>query len=97
MSGMSDPTTGHKLFRLVLGLVGGFAFTAGYIATGGVLFNAAGLSAGDAVTLAVFTGLLLFVALLIWCAATTHLLRTFGIVTLGSMVMLFGAPVLVTV
>ena len=62
--------------RLCLGALGGYAFTDGYIAFTGAILTRIGLARGEAAFFALFTGLIVFVAVFIWAAATRRFIRT---------------------
>lgn len=81
-----------RVVRLLVGTIGGYAFTAGYIAIAAIAIAATGISRAEAVTLAYVSGLIIYVFIVIWSAATRALLRTsFLIFGLGGAMIMSAA------
>lgn len=95
MAEYSAPTTGSKAVRIALGLVGGYAFTGGYMAIGPVLLAHLGVNRGEALLIGVMTGFLVFVGVIVWAAATRHLIRTTAAVVICAALMIYLAPLIV--
>lgn len=84
----------ERVLRLLVGMLGGYGFTAGYIALIGSLLSWLGMHRAEAVTLAFVSGLIVYVFVVIWAAATTALLRTGLIIIAASGLMIVVAPII---
>ena len=58
--------------RFLIAVVGGYALTAGYIAFGGLAFAWFGLPRSEASSLSILSGFLVYLAVVLWAAATRH-------------------------
>lgn len=94
MIGRPGPDLARSL-RLLVGVVGGYAFAAGVVAIIGAAAVAGGMARSESATLGAMLGLLVYPAIIIWAAASSRPLRTAGWVGAGAVTMLLGAPLLV--
>src|SRR5262245_24446292 len=76
--------------RIVLALLGGYAFTWGFIASGMAALYAAGMAFHDAQGLASLLGFLLFLCVFLWAFAARSLPRV-AVVLVGGGVLLSAA------
>ena len=85
-----------RTLRVLIGAVGGYAFTNGYIAFVGALLPRLGLATGEAVAFAVLSGILVFLGIVILATATASPVRTTAVIAVAATAMIFGAPLLVS-
>lgn len=69
------PTTKQKLLHTIAAVLGGYAFTWGFISLGVAGLFAVGMEFHDAENLASMLGLLLFLALFLWVFSERNLKR----------------------
>ena len=69
----STPQAVVRSARLMLGAIGGYALTNGYIGFVGAALASMGWPKGEAVYFGLLSGMALFVSVLIWFAATRRL------------------------
>ena len=84
-----------RALRLATGAVGGYFVTRGFIAMSGVVLTLLGLARSEAMTLSLLLGFCLFPAIIIWAAATRHVLVfSLSLVAVAAALTYF-APILV--
>lgn len=93
MTEASMPGTRSKFARVILAIVGGYAFSAGFISLGPVLLAYLGMQRGEAMVLCSLIGLFAFVAIGVWLAATRYLFRSASCVVVGAAAMIYFAPI----
>lgn len=91
MTWLSNENMG-RICRLLVAIFGGYAFTAGYIASLGTGLSGLGMAPEEAVRLGVLTGLPLYAALAIWIVATKFPLRVTVLVIATAALLVFCAP-----
>lgn len=75
------------LQRVAAALLGGYAFTWGFIALGLALLFAAGMDFHDAEHLAAILGFLVFLTVFLWAFADRSLARVWGVLAGGGLLM----------
>ena len=83
-----------RTLRLLLAALGGYAFAAGYIALLGAGLPHLGIARGEAVSLGMMTGLVVFAWIVVWAVATAKPVRTAVMIAGVSAGMIVGAPLL---
>lgn len=84
----------HVVLRIAAGLLGGYAFTWGFIALGVTLLFAAGMAFHDAEQLSSMLGFLVFLAVFLWAFAARSLPRVW-LALAGGGALMAGAASLV--
>ena len=79
------------LQRIAAALLGGYAFTWGFIALGLALLFAAGMDFHDAEHLAAILGFLVFLTVFLWAFAGRSLARVWGVLAGGGLLMAAAA------
>lgn len=83
-----------RSLRLVVGLVGGYFVTSGFIAALGSALLLTGMATSEALTLALLLGFCLFPALVIWAAATRRLVIFSAAMLVLAVVLDLSSPML---
>lgn len=86
----------NRLYRVCLGIFGGYAFTAGFFAFVSVLLAQAGAARIEAFFWAILTSFLVYTAVVIWAVATAQPARVTGVLIGGALVMVLSSPFLAT-
>jgi hypothetical protein len=89
------PSRAHVASRVAASLLGGYAFTWGFIMLTMALAIAAGMGYGDAQTLAYLLAFLVFLAAFLWAFAAASLARVWTVLAGGGALMT-GAAWLMT-
>lgn len=79
------------VLRIAAGMLGGYAFTWGFIALVIASLFAAGLDFHDAETLGTILGFLMFLAVFLWAFAARNVLRVWSVLAGGGAFMAGGA------
>lgn len=85
------PGAAHVFGRLAASLLGGYAFTWGFVTLGIALLMGAGLSYGDARTTAFLLAFLVFLVAFLWSFAARSLLRVWLVLAGGGGLMTASA------
>lgn len=83
-----------RIYRVLLAIFGGYAFTVGVFAFFSVLLALAGTTRVEAMWWGVLTSFLIYTLVVLWAVATARIWRTSLILISGSAVMIVGAPFL---
>ncbi|MEM7740232.1 MAG: hypothetical protein AAF225_05480 [Pseudomonadota bacterium] len=90
----SWPTALNRTVRLAVGIIGGFLTSQSLIALSGVFLSRLGLPPGDAASIALIFGIVLFVGLAVWIASTRRLLMVTASMMIGTAIASYAAPAL---
>ena len=71
-----EDTAGGRIYRVLLAIFGGYAFTAGFFAFFSVLLSLVGVSRVEAMWWSVLTSFLIYTLVAVWAAAATRPLLT---------------------
>lgn len=93
MTGNPDSALSRSL-RLLVAAVGGYAFAAGFVAVVAAALPLAGMARTESATLGGMLGVLAFLAIIIWVAASARPIRTTLIVFGAAAIMIVAAPML---
>ncbi len=80
------------VWRLIVAILGGYAFTSGYAAIVGTALPLVGVARADALVVAMITAFLVYATMILWAVATKHPWRFGGIVFAASLLMIIIAP-----
>lgn len=94
MIGNPDSSLSRAL-RLVVAVLGGYAFAAGLVAVIAAALPHTGVASTESATLGGMLGLLACLAVIIWVVASTRPIRTTLIVFAAAAIMIAAAPLLV--
>jgi hypothetical protein len=84
----------HPLWRIAAAILGGYAFTWGFIALGMAGFFALGMPFHDAEHLTAIIGFLLYLVLFLWAFAARNLARVWAVTAGGALVMAGAASLI---
>ena len=89
-----DHGAGSRIYRVLLAIFGGYAFTAGFFAFFSVVLALFGANRVEAMWWAVLTSFLIYTLVAVWAASTTRPLQTSAIIIGGGIGMIGLAPLL---
>ncbi len=93
---MAKPSVNvERSLRLVLALVGGYVFAAGFVALVAAGLPHLGMANTESTTLGGMLGMLVYLTIMIWAVASTRPLRAAVIVFVAAALMILLAPMLV--
>ncbi|MEM9057575.1 MAG: iron transporter [Pseudomonadota bacterium] len=80
--------------RILFALFGGYFLTAGYISAVAVALSALGLARSEAASLGLMTGMIVYVTIVLWVAATPRPLRLAAGIAVAAIGLHLGATLL---
>ena len=84
-----------KTFTAILiAIVGGYAFTSGYVAFFSVVLAKLGMEKGEAIMLSTMTGFIVYLCVILWIFTTQKMWRTSTVILLMAVVMIIVSPYL---
>lgn len=93
MTGNAESSLFRSL-RLVVAALGGYAFAAGFVAIVATALPHAGMASSESATLGGMLGVLVYLAVILWVAASARPIRTASIVFALSAIMIGTAPMM---
>jgi hypothetical protein len=80
--------------KILIAILGGYAFTSGYVAFLSIMLAELGIEAGEALMLSAMTGFLVYLCVTLWMFTTQKIWRTSIIIILMAVVMITVSPYL---
>jgi hypothetical protein len=80
--------------KILIAILGGYAFTSGYVAFLSIMLLELGMEAGEALMLSAMTGFIVYLCVTLWIFTTQKVWRTSIIIILLAVVMITVSPYL---
>lgn len=81
--------------KILIAILGGYAFTSGYVAFLSIMLAKYGMKIGEALMLSAMTGLIVYLGVILWMFSTQHVLRTSIIIVSVAAIIIPTTPYLV--
>lgn len=91
---VTNSIANHRIAKILIAVLGGYAFTSGFVALSSVLLAKLGMHLGEAVVLSGLLGLLVYPMLIFWVFTTSQHWRTYSTIAVSAAAMIILSPYL---